>query len=82
MYKNYGEASKQLKQEIRRKKKIDKEKLEGKSLIISFTLSIYFVSEWRKTLEMGRSPLSPSIFFQPDRKYIRIMCLFGAKYTS
>ena len=49
----FGEASKRRnkKQEAKRKKKIEQEKLEGKSLIISSTLSyliILSVSQWRQ----------------------------------
>ena len=78
-HKNYLERPQK---KANKKKKIKQEKLEGTSLMISFTLSIYSVSEWRQTLEVGLGDVPPLHLFQPDRKYIRNMCLFGAESTS
>ena len=74
----FGEASKYRK---KKKRKLNRKKLEGKSLIRS-TLPIYSVREWRQTLKMGLGDAPPLHLFQPDRKYIRSMCLFGAESTS
>ena len=49
-HKNYVERPQNI--ETRRKKKIEQEKLEGKSLMIRSTLSINSVSEWRQTLQI------------------------------
>ena len=57
------------KQGTRRKKKIKQEKLEGKSLMISCTLSIYSASKWRQTLEMGLGDIpSPLPFISAWQK--------------
>ena len=68
-----GEASKRRNKKTRIKKKIEQEKLEGKSLMISSTLSIYSISEWRQTLEMGLREVLSLHLFQPDRTYITYM---------
>ena len=76
-HKNYLERPQNIETRNKKKKKIEQEKLEGKSLMLSYTLSIYSVSKWRQTLEMGLGDVPPPLhLFQPDRKYIRNMCFF------
>ena len=53
----FGEASKRRSKKQKKKKEIEQEKLEGKSLMISFTLSIFLmVNEDRMEDETWRSP--------------------------
>ena len=82
-HKNYLERPQNIETRNKKKKKIEQEKLEGKSLMLIYTLSIYSVSKWRQTLEMGLGDVPPPLhLFQPDRKYITYMCFFGAESTS
>ena len=50
--------------------------------MISFTLSIYSVSEWRQYLRWDWETPTPPPPLHPDRKYTRNMGLFKAKSTS
>ena len=63
-HKNYLERPQNIETRNKKKKKIEQEKLEGKSLMLIYTLSIYSVSKWRQTLEMGLGDVPPpSIYF-------------------
>ena len=54
----FEEASKQRNKKQEEKRKLNR-KMEGNSPMISFTLSIYSVSKWRQTLEMGLGDVPP-----------------------